>query len=113
MEKFCEKGILVNTNVNKDLYSGIQRIKSLFEQRPPKIFIFKNCVNLIRELKGYWWGSNDRPKKIDDHALDELRYFVMSQPAPAKPLKPPKSIIQADKERLMRDYRREKMWKSN
>ena len=112
-ELFCEKGILVNTNVNKDLYSGIQRIKSLFEQRPPKIFIFKNCVNLIRELKGYWWGSNDRPKKIDDHALDELRYFVMSQPAPAKPLKPPKSIIQADKERLMRDYRREKMWKSN
>lgn len=67
-ELFCEKGILVNTNVNKDLYSGIQRIKSLFEQRPPKIYIFKNCVNLIRELKSYWWGENDRPKKIDDHA---------------------------------------------
>ena len=112
-ELFCERGILVNTNVNKDLYSGIQRIKSLFEQRPPKIFIFKTCVNLIRELKGYWWGANDRPKKIDDHALDELRYFVMSRPRPAKAAPPPKSAIQTDKEKLMRDCRRERTWKQN
>ncbi len=112
-ELFCEKGILVNTNVNKDLYSGIQRIKSLFEQRPPRIFIFKNCVNLIRELKCYWWGTDDRPKKTDDHALDELRYFVMSRPPASKPILPPKSIIQADKEKLIRDNRRERIWKPN
>ena len=112
-ELFCEKGILVNTNVNKDLYSGIQRIKSLFEQRPPKIYIFKNCVNLIRELKSYWWGDNDRPKKTDDHALDELRYFVMTQPRPTKPIPPPKSQIQIDKERMVRDARRERIWMKN
>lgn len=79
-ELFCEKGILVNTNVNKDLRSGIQRIQSLLEQRPPKIYIFRNCVNLIRELKGYYWGGNGVPKEVDDHALDDLRYFVMSRP---------------------------------
>ena len=112
-ELFCEKGILVNTNVNKDLYSGIQRIKSLFEQRPPKIYMFRNCVNLIRELKSYWWGDNDRPKKVDDHALDELRYFVMTQPRPTKPIAPPKSQIQIDKERMMRDARRERIWMKN
>lgn len=109
-ELFFEKGILVNTNVNKDLYSGIQRIKSLFEQRPPRIYIFKNCVNLIRELKTYWWGSNERPKKIDDHALDELRYFVMTLPRPSLPTQPPKSVIQMDKERMMRDVKRERLW---
>ncbi len=109
-ELFFEKGILVNTNVNKDLYSGIQRIKSLFEQRPPRIYIFKNCVNLIREIKSYWWGSNERPKKIDDHALDEMRYFIMTLPKPSKPLLPPKSVIQLDKERMMRDVRRERLW---
>ncbi len=107
-ELFCERGILVNTNVNKDLYSGIQRIKSLFEQKPPKIYIFKNCVNLIRELKSYWWGANDRPKKVDDHALDELRYFVMSRPSTAKPVAPEKSAIQLDKEKLARNGRRER-----
>lgn len=110
-ELFCERGIVVNTNVNKDLYSGIQRIKSLFEQRPPKIYIFKNCVNLIRELKSYWWGNGDRPKKVDDHALDELRYFIMSRPRPQKPPLPPKSEIQTDKEKLMRECRRERWMK--
>lgn len=109
-ELFFEKGILVNTIVNKDLYSGIQRIKSLFEQRPPRIYIFKNCVNLIRELKTYWWGSSERPKKIDDHALDELRYFVMTLPRPSLPTPPPKSVIQIDKERMIRGVKRERLW---
>lgn len=111
-ELFCEKGIIVNTAVNKDLYSGIQRLKSLFEQRPPRIYIFKSCVNLIRELKSYWWGRDDRPKKVDDHSLDELRYFVMSLPKPAKPPALPKSEIAMDKEKMMRDVRRERWMKS-
>ncbi len=109
-ELFAEKGVLVNTNVNKDLYSGIQRIKSLFEQRPPRIFIFSSCVNLIRELKSYWWGDGDRPKKADDHALDELRYFVMSQPPPARPPVREKTPVELDKERLMRSIRRQRGW---
>lgn len=109
-ELFYEKGILVDTHVTKDLYSGIQRIKSLFEQRPPRIFIFKSCVNLIRELKSYWWGDDDKPKKVNDHALDELRYFVMSQPPAPSPILPPKSIIQTDKEKLIRQANREKLW---
>ncbi len=108
-ELFIEKGVMVNTNVNKDLFSGIQRIKSLLCQRPPRILIFDCCVNLIRELKSYWWGEGDRPKKIDDHALDELRYFVMSLPAPPKPKEPEKSDITLDKERLLRAKRRD-MW---
>ena len=109
-ELFSEKGILVNTDVNKDLYSGIQRLKSLFEQRPPRIYIFSNCVNLIREIKSYWWGRGDRPKKVDDHALDELRYFVMTQAKPPTPPIQPKSQIQIDKERLIRNVRRDKSW---
>ena len=109
-ELFAERGISVNTRVNKDLYSGIQRVKSLFCKDPPAIFIFKNCVNLIRELKGYWWGEGDVPRKIDDHALDELRYFVMSRPVPSLPPVPEKSVIQRDKDSLVRTLRREKAW---
>ena len=109
-ELFAERGISVNTRVNKDLYSGIQRVKSLFCKDPPAIFIFKNCVNLIRELKGYWWGEGDVPRKIDDHALDELRYFVMSRPVPSLPPVPEKSVIQRDKDSLVRTVRREKAW---
>ncbi len=103
---FYEKGILVNTAVNKDLYSGIQHVKSLLCALPPKIYIFKTCVNMIREMKSYWWGRNDRPVKIDDHAMDELRYFVMSQPPPSKETEREKTLIEKDIERLVRRNRR-------
>ncbi len=84
-ELFFENGIAVNARVNKDMFSGISRVRSLFSARPPRIYIFRNCVNMIRELKGYWWGSGDRPVKRDDHAMDELRYYVMSDPCTAAP----------------------------
>ncbi len=109
-ELFSEKDILVNTRVNKDLYSGIQRIKSLLCSDPPKIYIFKTCSNMIREIKSYWWGANDRPKKIDDHAMDEMRYFVMSRPLPAKEILTQKSNIQKDKESLIRNIKRSTQW---
>lgn len=109
-ELFFERDIMVNTRVNKDLYSGIQRIKSLFCQNPPKIYIFKNCVNMIKELKSYWWGANDRPKKIDDHSLDELRYFVMSLPEAPKLTKPQITMIEKDKQNLIKTLKRGNEW---
>lgn len=109
-ELFRERDILVNTRVNKDLYSGIQRIKSLLCQNPPRIYIFKSCINLIREFKSYWWGADDRPKKVDDHAMDELRYFVMSRPDAAKVPKEEKSAISKDKEALIRSIKRRDSW---
>lgn len=103
VELFFENGISVNPKVNKDLYSGINRVKSYFKdiKGNPRIFIFKNCVNLIRELKGYFWGKNDTPIKKDDHSLDELRYYIMSRPEPTK-INLPKSQIEKDKEKLIR-----------
>ena len=52
----------------------------------PKLYIFKNCVNIIREFESYQWLENkqeglnekDTPLKANDHALDALRYFVVS-----------------------------------
>ncbi len=98
-ELFYQNGILVNTRVNKDMFSGINTVKKYLKNR--KIYIFKNCTNLIRELKSYWWGKGDTPKKYDDHCLDELRYYVMSRPR----LEQPKKIltpVQLDKERRIR-----------
>ncbi len=103
VELFYERGILVNPNVDKDLFAGIARVKSYLNQKNglPNIYIFNTCVKLIEELKGYYWGSGDAPRKTDDHALDEMRYFLMSKPKKTPPtLK--KTEIQKDKERLAR-----------
>lgn len=102
-ELFYENGIAVNPNVNKELFAGISRVKALLRngEGTSKLFIFKNCTNMIREIKGYRWGNGDLPIKRDDHAMDELRYFVMSRPE-SNIIRQEKSDVQRDKERLIR-----------
>lgn len=92
-ELFYQHRVLTNTNVNKDVWTGIQRVKSYLQLRPhpqkdiwpkgkPKLFIFRTCPQMIQEIKSYRWkpGGNDEPKKVNDHAMDELRYYIMSRP---------------------------------
>lgn len=44
-----------------------------------KIRISSTCKNWIREVQGYVWDdcpTEDRPMKVNDHAMDDTRYFV-------------------------------------
>lgn len=102
-ELFAENGLSVNSRVNKDLYTGINKVKSLLKplSGPPRLYIFSCCVNMIREFKGYFWGEGDVPVKKDDHAMDELRYYVCSLGETCKPQKV-QTAIQRDKEKLCR-----------
>ena len=109
---FYEHNILVNTNVNKDVFTGIQRVKAFLKNSmgETKLFIFNTCKNLIREMKGYRWGKGESPVKADDHSMDELRYYVMSRPENKKP-KAELNIVQQEKERLIRLQKaRRLMW---
>ena len=105
-ELFYERGILVNTNVNKDVFSGIAQVKSYLNPKNglPDLYIFNCCPNMIREFKGYFWGSGESPVKRDDHAMDELRYYLMSRPRPPKETE--KSDVKRDKERRIRRQKR-------
>jgi len=102
---FYDNNILVNTNVNKDVFSGIQRVKSYLKNSngQTKLFIFNTCVNMIREIKSYRWGKGESPVKENDHSMDELRYYIMNRPENKKPKE--KSIIQQNKDRLIRNLR--------
>lgn len=94
---FYERGINCNAKVDKSLFAGIARVKEyLLGTGKPRLYIFSTCENLIRELKSYWWGAGDTPRKYDDHALDELRYYLMSRPEPSK------SLGGGDKSELLR-----------
>ena len=106
-ELFYDNGILTNPYVNKDMFSGINRVKSYFKNAlgQRKLFIFKNCVNMIREIKGYFWGNDDSPVKKDDHAMDELRYYIMSRPENKDKTTVAKTPIQLNKEKLIKRNR--------
>ncbi len=106
VELFYERGILVNPNVEKDLFTGIARVKSYLNTKNglPNIYIFNTCVNLIDELKGYYWGSGDSPRKVRDHSVDEMRYYLMSRPK-KNVLEIGKTVIQKDKQKRLRALR--------
>ncbi|MCH5151352.1 MAG: terminase family protein [Clostridiales bacterium] len=105
-ELFCEQGITVNTRVNKSLYTGINKVKSMLKplNSPPHLYIFSSCVNMLREIKGYFWGNGDAPIKRDDHAMDDLRYYVCSL-TDRQEAKPEKSWVEKDKEKLYKQLR--------
>ena len=95
----ADRGIIVNTKVNKELFGGINTVKSYLKGDPPRLYVFRNCVNMIRELKTYAWGDDDAPVKRDDHCLDELRYYLMTQPE-GKRAPEVLSEVRRDKDRL-------------
>ncbi len=108
VELFYENKILTNPKVDKDLFSGISVVKSYLKTADGRcrLFIFKNCVNLIREIKSYWWGDGDAPIKKDDHCLDELRYYLMTKPLSKEKIE--KTEIQKDKEKMARNLKYKK-----
>lgn len=103
-ELFSERGILVNTKVNKDVFAGISRVKSFLKRGNGEsdLYIFSDCVNMIEEFKGYFWADGDAPVKRDDHCMDELRYYLMNRPRPPVAEDAESSPVLSDKLRRIR-----------
>jgi phage terminase large subunit-like protein len=93
---FYRHKIAVDSKVIKSKWAGIEKVreylkirihpdKELYPNGKPGIYIFKNCPNLIKEIKNYRFKpGTSQPYKEDDHALDELRYYIMSISSPYK-----------------------------
>ncbi|MCQ2382274.1 MAG: terminase family protein [Clostridia bacterium] len=77
--QYRNHGLLVDSNVNKNLAQGLLEMKACFGNADGRrsLFVFKNCVHLIGELRGYYWGDGEQPQKVNDHTIDALRYIVM------------------------------------
>ena len=84
--------ILVNKGhklrrADKNRIAGKTQIHEHLRQREgtgrPRLQIFSNCVNLIKELQGIPLSTTN-PEDVDtkaaDHAYDALRYMLMSRP---------------------------------
>ena len=59
------------------MVSGIRKVHSAF--RDGRILISPVCRASIKEFSLYRWDENaarDTPKKENDHAMDDIRYFV-------------------------------------
>jgi PBSX family phage terminase large subunit len=62
---------------NNKVLEGINRVGDALVSG--KIKICDNCLDSIHEFSIYRWQENkDVPVKENDHAMDDIRYFVMS-----------------------------------
>ena len=63
---------------NNEVLSGIRLTSDALKEG--RIVICEGCCDCIRELDEYVWdlssGASDRVKKENDHAMDDMRYFV-------------------------------------
>lgn len=56
---------------------GIQQVARLLKEG--RLLIGESCKNTIREFSQYvWQDGQDVPKKENDHAMDDIRYFAMT-----------------------------------
>ncbi|MDL2288696.1 hypothetical protein LJC32_04890 [Oscillospiraceae bacterium OttesenSCG-928-F05] len=60
-----------------DVLRGISQTASLLQQK--KLQICENCRHALHEIAGYVWedgGGREKPRKVHDHAMDDMRYFA-------------------------------------
>lgn len=80
-----------------DVQVGVDRVKSYLKVHPkfkkPMLYIFDTCQNLLEEISTYRYpelrpaeqgnkAEKENPLKINDHAIDALRYFIVDLPEP-------------------------------
>lgn len=108
-DEYYDAGI-ATTSAQNDRLAGINRVREYLKIDPnryhpiktdiegepikgaPKLFVFESCTNLIEEMGQYRWKpqrmsggaemEDAKPEvvKRNDHAVDALRYFIMSRP---------------------------------
>lgn len=85
IEELNQRGVNIREVVKgKDsIRNGISRVREMFKQN--KLRINKRCINLITELESYHYDTPDpdrnereNPIKDNDHALDALRYVIIT-----------------------------------
>ena len=67
---------------DNDVADGIRVTADLLKRR--QLVICDTCADCLREMETYCWdarGQRDAPRKEQDHAMDDLRYFAMDAAA--------------------------------
>lgn len=91
--EYIEHGVPICLG-NNDQRAGINRVARYFTgvNGYPRLFITKNCINLLQELPRLRWSTwsskkiaadknkKEEQHKKNDHAADALRYLVSSRP---------------------------------
>ncbi len=79
IECICRHGKFTVIPAKNDVTDGIRKVQGAL--RDGKIRISPACKNTLKEFNLYRWdggAQKDTPKKEHDHAMDDIRYFVLN-----------------------------------
>ena len=85
IEVIRRHGRLRVEKASNSVINGIRDVATRL--RSGELFICDGCADCIREFSLYRWdekAAEDKPMKADDHAMDDLRYFVHTVFAPPR-----------------------------
>lgn len=77
IETVKRHGVFRVIKADNDVLKGINYVCNALKNG--EIFFYPNCADTIREFSVYRWDNGikrDAPKKENDHAMDDIRYFV-------------------------------------
>ena len=70
----------------KDIHLGIEAVQAALKVQAndrPRLYVFDDCKNTIREMAGYKWAegterkdAKDEPMQVNDHTCDCVRYGI-------------------------------------
>lgn len=63
---------------DNDVFDGINYTARCMQNGTVKVSS-KACPDVVAEFGGYVWDKDDQPLKVNDHAMDALRYFVKTK----------------------------------
>lgn len=115
VDEYLDYGISTVAASNEVL-AGINRVKEHLLRR--QLFVFKNCVHTIREFSTYRWkpknavdrNTPEEPVKLNDHALDSVRYLIFSRAQRARAQEPDSLYKYQLKPLMMGRSQKEKDW---
>jgi phage terminase large subunit len=87
---------------------GWHRLKEYLQDAPdekPWFQVFSTCADTIRTIPVMIYSSKrveDMDDTLEDHAVDETRYSLMSRPIKSKELDPELSVVSKHKQRLIK-----------
>lgn len=109
-ETFAKNGVpLERADISRVI--GWQRVKEYLQDAPdgkPYFQVFSTCEDTIRTFPVMIYDDRiveDMDDSLEDHAVDETRYSLMSRPLKSKPLPEDEGVVGAIKGRMLKQQK--------
>jgi phage terminase large subunit-like protein len=83
LEEYRDLGLRL-VKADNAVGAGLDKVRMLIAT--DKLKIFSTCNKTLAEMRQYSYLENGKPRKVNDHLMDSMRYIVMTPKAMRRPM---------------------------